>query len=136
MTRYEDDDRPLLIGDGRGNPVGQVGGEDYDASFDRDYESFKASFDRDYESFKPDWTCPPGDSIKEMCEERQISRFEFSYRSQLNHQQVHDLLRGALPIDEHIAEKIAKIGGTKEFWLRREAYYVKDLARLGQERPK
>jgi HTH-type transcriptional regulator/antitoxin HigA len=74
--------------------------------------------------FNPDWVSPPGDTIRDLQECKGVSDQALALALQLDEPALQDLLDGRLPIDSALAERLASaVGGTKDFWLRREGNY-------------
>lgn len=89
------------------------------------------------EPFLPNWASPPGDSIQEGLEHREMSVEDFSRRVGLTLEETKDLLKGNFRILPEHAEKLAEyLGGTPMFWMRRDAQYLESLARLANNRIK
>ena len=89
------------------------------------------------QEFKPDWTSPPGDTIKDLMEDRGITEntlIQAIWPHTTRRSDFGRFLRGDIAVTPLVAEKLeAVLGGTKQFWLRREAFYRIELARLAQE---
>lgn len=98
-----------------------------------DFEGYGKKCDRELLS-------PPGDTIKEMLEERGWSIADFTKKLQgplslnadeWNLKKVSNLLKGNLPIDKFIAEDLERVLNVpKEFWLNRQKDYSEKLAKL------
>jgi plasmid maintenance system antidote protein VapI len=72
-------------------------------------------------SFKPS---PPGDTIKDIMEERGISNIGLQTLLNLSEGTINDLLSGECNIDRYMAIKLSNaIGSTPEFWENREHHY-------------
>lgn len=83
--------------------------------------------------FLPNWTSPPGDTIKECMEHHHISIEQFAQRIGMDVDDVPSLLDGTCKIDEQLAQKLEVIfGPSKQFWINREKNYRNDLIRLGR----
>lgn len=94
-------------------------------------------------TFTPDWASPPGDSIREIIEERYAALHpsvkqnpEVQVEALVSWLEVSELearllLEGRLTIDEDLAERLEKnLRGPAHFWLERERDYRRSLARL------
>jgi plasmid maintenance system antidote protein VapI len=87
--------------------------------------------------FNPNWASMPGDTIANILNERQLSLLDFSKMMESSLTDINNLLHGYISINEPIAKKLNKcIGGSTEFWLRREEQYRSDIRRLGDAEKK
>src|SRR5580704_4273456 len=78
----------------------------------------------------PDWFSTPGDSILSLMRRRNIPAVALADRLDGSMGTLRAVLGGSHPIDSHIARAIsAVLGGTPEFWLRRQSNYDKALDR-------
>jgi HTH-type transcriptional regulator/antitoxin HigA len=85
--------------------------------------------------FNPDWASPPGDTIREMLNERRLSTMWLATRIARPFSRMVGLLAGREPLDEELAAALAvAIGGSKEFWMKRELHYRQALASDAFER--
>ena len=74
--------------------------------------------------FSPDWVSPPGDTIKAVMKDRNISKEKLAILLYLNRDDLDMLLCGELPIDQAMAMNLAlACGSTPRFWLKREKTY-------------
>lgn len=86
-------------------------------------------------TFDPDWVSPPGDTILDILEEKEISIKQFYAVMDLDKKFTEKLLKGKERITPLIAEKLQKILGAKaEFWLNRDKRYVRNCLRLGLDK--
>lgn len=77
-------------------------------------------------TFDPDWVSPPGDTIADILTERNWSHTELATHLEVSLSSIEQLIKGELIIDNELGAKLAKVlGGTKQFWLRRESQYRK-----------
>lgn len=84
--------------------------------------------------FLPDWASPPGDTILDIFEEK--GKLSLMKALILTEKEMNELLNGDMEITEKMAETLAKqLGGTKEFWISREANYREGSRRLGKIKP-
>ena len=84
--------------------------------------------------FQPDWVSPPGDTIRDILEERSLSVDEFSKRLGWATDEAQALLSGSRTITSRIAVGLNRVlGGTAEFWSNREKQYRTDVRRLHVE---
>jgi HTH-type transcriptional regulator / antitoxin HigA len=85
--------------------------------------------------FNPDWVSPPGDTIADLLEERDLTQAQLAEQLDRTAAQIQQLLDGELAIDESTARKLAEIlGSTEEFWLKSERLYRSRLAKLAAEK--
>lgn len=71
--------------------------------------------------FDPDWRVPPGDLIAELLQELKLSVEDASGVVGFD---LHPLLTARpVALTEAMAEGLAKLRGTKEYWLRLEENY-------------
>ena len=67
---------------------------------------------------------PPGDTIKDIMEERGISCFKLGKLLDIREKQVSKLLSGVYLIDNDMAYRLSDVlGSTPEFWENRERQY-------------
>lgn len=82
--------------------------------------------------FAPDWISPPGETIADLIEEQGWSQADLAKRLGYTLKQVSLLIDGKASVTKEIALKLKNVlGSTAGFWLRREALYRAELARLG-----
>jgi plasmid maintenance system antidote protein VapI len=84
--------------------------------------------------FTPDWACPPGATIKTVCEDRGISKVDLSVMIGVDLSEIDSLLDGTMEIDDELAAKLAtSLGSSQKFWMKREARYREDLISLKKD---
>ena len=82
-------------------------------------------------NFQPDWASPPGDTIVDILEEKNILISVFTQQMGHSLEYTIELLQGHVIISMDIARQLDKIlGPSVEFWINRETQYREDLARL------
>ena len=75
-------------------------------------------------TFNPDWISPPGDTISDLLEEKELSQLDLAKRSGLSEKHVSRLINGKASISVDTALCLERvIGGSVNFWLSREAQY-------------
>jgi HTH-type transcriptional regulator/antitoxin HigA len=80
--------------------------------------------------FKPNWVSPPGDTIRDILEERNITKDQFAWTLKLSDQETEDLFAGRVAITTSLARALEKaLGGTAGFWLTRDEQYRKGAYR-------
>jgi len=85
----------------------------------------------DSNAFQSDWISPPGDTIVDILSRNSMSNAELATALDASMDYVDALLRGHVEIDRILASRLhAYIGGSPEFWLRRDSQYRQDLVRL------
>lgn len=78
--------------------------------------------------FAPNWVSPPGDTIADVLEERGWTQDELARRLGYTEKHVSQLINGKAAITEDIASRLERVlGGTANFWLRKEATYRERL---------
>lgn len=83
----------------------------------------------DTPTFAPDWISPPGETIEDILEERDMSQADLARRLGLTPKYVNQLIHGTASISAPTALGLEKVlGASAAFWLRREAQYRADLA--------
>ena len=71
---------------------------------------------------------PPGDTIRDIMEDRVITRFELACALDITSNNVLNLINGTLRITPELAQKLSEaLGSTKEFWENREKQYREAL---------
>lgn len=82
-------------------------------------------------SFSPMWCSPPGSTIKDVLNVRRISLDSFAQNLSISKEDVQNIIAGRSPLTEAMAAKLAtNLGGSKEFWIRRDREYRQDFDRL------
>jgi len=82
-------------------------------------------------NFQPDWASPPGDTIADLLEEREVSTAEFAKHMRQTLRYVEELLDGRALITIDTAQKLeAVLGPSAQFWMVRESQYRDDVNRL------
>lgn len=81
--------------------------------------------------FEPDWTVPPGETIVELMQERDVTPEGLARKMLEPLNFVVGLLSGERPITMAVALDLEEIFGVSvDFWLNLEQRYREDLARL------
>lgn len=85
----------------------------------------------DTTNFLPDWACAPGETIRDLIEERGWSEVEFARKMGNTVDQIRNLLSGAMHLTEDVATRLTNIFGVStSFWLSRENQYRDSLNRV------
>ena len=86
------------------------------------------------EIFQPNWISPPGETIADILEERDLSLVQFAQRMECKPEFANQLLTGREAITVAIARRLESIlGGSASFWITRESQYRADAVRLNRE---
>jgi len=78
----------------------------------------------DRSSFERDWRVSPGATIQDIMSSRQMLRGDVSAQLDLTLEGLEDLIEGAMPIDQELADRLADLFGTSApFWIKRESLF-------------
>ena len=84
----------------------------------------------DGQEFTPDWFSKPGDSLRAMMLRRSLSVEAIAERLDGGMATLRGLLAGSIGVDDGHAEALSETaGGTRTFWLKRQANYEQALER-------
>lgn len=87
-------------------------------------------------TYQPNWASPPGDTVADLLEERNLSLREFAKQIGMTVDYINDLLHGNLPITIDIARRLERFFGVSAaFWMTRESQYREDVKYLILEEP-
>lgn len=76
------------------------------------------------DDFNPDWTSPPGDTIRDLLREQGKDARWLARRIGRPEVLIHRLLVGSEPINADLAADLAIVlGSTQQFWLTRDQQY-------------
>lgn len=82
------------------------------------------------EAFTPRWASPPGATIRDVLDERQMTSMRLAEALQIDMTAVEELISGRAQMTVGLARKLADhVGATVEFWLMRDAQYREDIVR-------
>jgi HTH-type transcriptional regulator/antitoxin HigA len=82
-----------------------------------------------------DYAVPPGETLKELLEERGMTQRDLAARTGLSTKHVSQLIHGLVPLSADIAQRLETVVGTPaRLWNRMEADYRTTLQRLRQHR--
>lgn len=77
---------------------------------------------------------PPGETIKEMLEDRSISQKEFASRIGMSEKHVSKLINGDVQLTMDVAKRLETVlGPSVQFWCKLEAFYREDLCKALEE---
>ena len=83
--------------------------------------------------FEPDYTVPPGITIKEVMQSLDMTQREFATRTGLTVQSLMRIFKGEEPISYKTAESLEMVTGTPaRFWNNLEMQYQKQVAKLAE----
>lgn len=81
--------------------------------------------------FQPNWTSPPGDTIRSILEERGKSEMDLLPEIGCSREELENLLQGRMTISIGLARRLsATLGSSVEFWMSRDFQYREDTARI------
>jgi HTH-type transcriptional regulator/antitoxin HigA len=81
--------------------------------------------------FQPDWVSPPGETIAEILEQRNLSPTTFAERIGRTSHETHGLISGDEKITIETARKLESVlGASVAFWMIRESQYRESQTRL------
>jgi len=79
-------------------------------------------------TFNPDWVSPPGDTIRDILAEEQMTVDDLAEELAISVAQAHRLCEGNEPLTVEIARALVlTFGGSVGFWLEREIQYQDGL---------
>jgi HTH-type transcriptional regulator/antitoxin HigA len=82
-----------------------------------------------------DYAVPPGETLRELLDEKGISQREFARRADLSPKHVNKLIQGLVPLSADVALRLERVTGTPaRIWNRREADYRSDQERIRSDR--
>lgn len=84
--------------------------------------------------YQPDFVSPPGDTLRDILEERHISQADLALRMGRPKKTISEIVNGKAPITHETALQLELVlGVSAEFWNMRETHYREFLAREEQE---
>jgi HTH-type transcriptional regulator/antitoxin HigA len=84
-------------------------------------------------TFAPDYLVHPGDTLKEVLDERGLSQADLSLRTGMAEKTISQIVNGVAPISHETAGKFELVTGVPaSFWNQRELRYREGLARLDE----
>ncbi len=79
--------------------------------------------------FRPDYASPPGETIADMLDDRDMTQAELARRLGVSVKHVNQIINGAATVSAELALGLEKVlGATAAFWSTREALYQSKLA--------
>ena len=80
-------------------------------------------------TFAPDYIVPPGDTIIDLLEEREMTQANLAQRLGISAKHVNQIVKGSAAISADVALGLEKVlGGSVSFWVTREALYQARMA--------
>jgi len=87
-------------------------------------------------AFEPDWFSPPGDTIATLMAKRRMTISATAAALKCDPTTVRGLLSGVVEVDKHLARRLTDaLGGSSDFWCRRQATYDAALERAAERLP-
>jgi HTH-type transcriptional regulator/antitoxin HigA len=87
------------------------------------------------DEYRPTSVSPPGDTLRELLEERGISQAEFAERSGRPRKTINEIIQGKTAITSETALQFELVLGVPAgFWTARETHYREYMARQEEER--
>src|SRR5258708_13572149 len=78
-----------------------------------------------------DYAVPPGETLRELLDEKGISQRELARRADLSPKHVNKLLQGLVPLSADVAMRLERVTGTPaRVWTRLEPRYPSDPRRI------
>lgn len=85
----------------------------------------------DLNDFTPQWASKPGDTIIDILTKENLSKEEFAKKLGTSIDNITKLLNAEIKINPKWANLLSKaLGGSKNFWLKRDLQYREALKRL------
>jgi HTH-type transcriptional regulator/antitoxin HigA len=85
--------------------------------------------------FKPNYTSPPGNTLRNVLEELSMTPDELAERLGMSREAMSRLLAGELALTDDIADALEReLGTLASFWRRREGLYRRGVMNLKAER--
>lgn len=87
------------------------------------------------QSFRPSYISPPGETIADLLDEREMTQTELAKRLGVTLKHVNQVVNGGASISAELAlglEKVFRVPA--HFWLNRESLYQADMARRDEEK--
>jgi HTH-type transcriptional regulator / antitoxin HigA len=87
------------------------------------------------DAFQPSYAVPPGETIADLLEEREMTQTELARRLGVSLKHANQVIKGVASISPDLALGLEKVfGASADFWLNRESQYQADLARQQEEK--
>lgn len=84
---------------------------------------------REPHPFTPDWTLRPGEALAEILIDRHLGSEQAGRLTGLRPEEIEDVVHGRAAVDGRIADRLAALGPSAQFWLNYQSNYERDLAR-------
>src|SRR5690554_4494435 len=87
------------------------------------------------QGFKPNIAIPPGETLQEFLDARNMSQVELARRLGLSTKTVNEIIKGKAPLTPETALSLESVFGTSAcFWMSLEANYQETKARLDRDK--
>jgi HTH-type transcriptional regulator / antitoxin HigA len=81
-------------------------------------------------TYAPDYLSPPGDTLGDLLEEREMTQTDLARRLGVSLKHVNQIVKGSAPISADTALRLEKVFSVPaDFWMSRESLYQAGLAR-------
>jgi HTH-type transcriptional regulator / antitoxin HigA len=85
--------------------------------------------------FLPEYAVPPGETIADLLEEREMTQTDLARRLGVSLKHANQVIKGTASISAELALGLEKVfGASADFWLNRESHYQADIARQEETR--
>ena len=79
--------------------------------------------------FSPDYSVPPGETILDLLDEREMTQSDLARRLGVSAKHVNQIVKGSAPVSAEVALGLEKVlGGSVSFWATREALFQAQIA--------
>jgi addiction module HigA family antidote len=83
------------------------------------------------EAFTPDYAVPPGDTLRDLLEEREMTQAELARRMGRPRKTINGIVQGKVQITPEIAIELERVFSIPaRIWLALESNYRSDVARI------
>lgn len=92
-------------------------------------------YDHEGKEIETDWACHPGGTLKEILADNHLSQHVAATALGVSEQYLSDVISSRRGISAQLAARLGGVfGPTPEFWLRLQAFYERDVARIRAKR--
>ncbi len=83
--------------------------------------------------FSPDYAVPPGETLREILDDRRVAPAELARQTDLTVEQVRQILTGEVPLSHDVALRIDQVTDVPHrFWMNLESNYQERRAHLAE----